>query len=207
MRSRSISVGLILIIIIALGIFAWTFVHAVVYAPETSGSVAAVPTTPTSSIPELDTVASSSLPARLIIPSLNINANIQYVGVNAQGNMRAPDNFTDISWYEYGTVPGMIGSAVMAGHVDNGLGLDGVFKHLSDLKVNDDIYIQTEGGTRLHFKVSDIEVYPYQSVPTETLFAQNDAARLNLITCEGSWVNGQDTYDHRIVIYTRLVTS
>jgi LPXTG-site transpeptidase (sortase) family protein len=129
------------------------------------------------------------------------------VGVNALGNMRAPSNFTDVSWYEYGTVPGMVGSAVIAGHVDNGLGLDGVFKHLSDMQVNDDLYIETIGGAMLHFKVSDIETYPYQDVPTTTLFGQDDAARLNLITCDGTWVPGHDTYDHRIVIYTRLVAS
>jgi LPXTG-site transpeptidase (sortase) family protein len=194
---------IMLAIIIAAGVFIVTLVHATFFAPESI----AVPAAQSGKTPELYSVASSSLPSRLIIPSLGINANIQYVGVNAQGNMRAPDNFTDVSWYQYGTVPGMIGSAVMAGHVDNGLGLDGVFKHLTDLKVDDDVYIQTIGGTRLHFKVSDIEVYPYQSVPTTTLFAQHDAARLNLITCDGSWVSGGDTYDHRIVIYTREVKS
>lgn len=190
-----------LIVAAALSIFVWTLVHALFYAPETVGAAPSA----SASIPALTAAATSSLPSRLIIPSLSINANIQRVGVNAEGSMRAPDNFTDVSWYEYGTVPGNIGSAVIAGHVDNGLGLDGVFKHLSELRINDELYLLTAGGTMLHFKVSDIETYPYQSVPTETLFAQNDAARLNLITCDGAWVRGHDTYDHRIVIYTRLV--
>ena len=200
-----IRILLAFVVLAAAGVFALTLVRSVAYSPE-------MPPVATSSVssditPQLFTVASSSLPSRLIIPSLNINANIQYVGVNAKGNMMAPDNFTDVSWYKYGAVPGNVGSAVLAGHVDNGLGLDGVFKHLTDLKVNDDVYIEERDGTKLHFKVSDIEVYPYNSVPTNTLFAQNDAARLNLITCDGSWVSGQDTYDHRIVIYTRLVNS
>jgi sortase (surface protein transpeptidase) len=206
MPSRTITRTIVaLIVIIAIGVFSWTLVHALIYAPEDTGP--APLSTLASKIPELYTVASSSLPSRLIIPSLKIDANIQYVGVNAAGNMRAPDNFTDASWYQYGTVPGLVGSAVLAGHVDNGLGLDGVFKHLTDLKPDDDIYIQTRGGTRLHFKVSDIEVYPYNSVPTTALFAQTDTARLNLVTCDGTWVPVGDTYDHRIVIYTRLVSS
>jgi LPXTG-site transpeptidase (sortase) family protein len=198
-----IRILLALIALIAAGAFVFILLHAIAYTPEIPSMTDA--TSSVIQIPQLFTAASSSLPRRLIIPSLNINANIQYVGVNAQGDMRAPSNFIDTSWYKYGTVPGMLGSAVLAGHVNNGLGLDGVFKHLTDLKINDDVYIQTTGTTTLHFKVSDIEVYPYQSVPTTTLFAQTDAARLNLITCDGSWVPGSDTYDHRIVIYTRLV--
>ena len=188
----------------AIGIFAWTFIHAAVFAPESNGFVATVSAAAPA---DLYREGTSSLPAFLIIPALKIKARVQHVGLNGSGNMRAPDNFTDVAWYEYGAVPGLLGSAVVAGHVDNGLGLDGVFKHLSDLQVNDDIYIQTAGGTMLHFKVSDKEVYPYRAVPTEVLFDQNDAPRLNLITCDGTWVPGSDTYDERIVIYARLVPS
>ena len=206
MRPRNIASRIIIIFIVvaAAGVFAWTFVHAVVYVPEDAGPV---PVMQEGASPGLYQVGTSSLPARLTIPSLGINTHIQYVGENAQGNMRAPDNFTDVAWYEYGTVPGDVGSAVIDGHVDNGLGLDGVFKHLSDIIVGADVYIETNGGTMLHFKVSDIEVYPYQNVPTAALFTQHDAAHLNLITCDGTWVAGGDTYDHRIVIYTRLVNS
>ncbi len=191
--------------LIAAGVFGWTLVHAVLYAPEQSGPLP--PQAQTAQTPELYTSATSTHPDRLVIPSLNINAAIQYVGVNAEGNMRAPDNFTDVAWYEYGTIPGMRGSAVIDGHVDNGLGLDGVFKHLTDIKVGEDVYVRTKGGTKLHFAVFDIETYPYQGVPVQKLFMPNDAAYLNLITCEGLWVWGGDTYDHRLVVYTRLVSS
>ncbi len=185
---------------IAIGIFLWTLVRATLYAPDTQ----IFPATPALAMSTLTLSATSSLPTHLVIPSLGIHAHIQYVGENASGNMRAPNNFTDVAWYEYGTVPGNVGSAVIAGHVDNGLGLDGVFKHLSGIALGADVSIETAGGAVLHFKVSDIEVYPYQNVPS-TLFTQNDAARLNLITCDGSWVPGGNTYDQRIVIYTRLV--
>jgi len=184
----------------AVAVFLWVLISSTIYSPD-SQSLA---TPQVLALSAITLSATSSLPSRLVIPSLGINAHIQHVGENAQGNMRAPDNFTDVSWYEYGTVPGNVGSSVIAGHVDNGLGLDGVFKHLSDITIGTDVYIETGGGAKLHFIVSDIEVYPYQSVPA-TLFTQNDAARLNLITCYGTWVTGGDTYDHRTVVYTRLV--
>ena len=53
-------------------------------------------------------------PSRLIIPSLDIDTNVQHVGLAKSGNMAAPNNFTDVSWWKYGTVPGYRGSAVMA---------------------------------------------------------------------------------------------
>jgi len=199
MRSTAATLALVLTIILAAGIFAWTATHALFYASD-SGLPAPAQAEPL-------TAATSSLPSLLIIPSLNISAHVQYVGVNAQGNMRAPSNFTDVAWYELGTVPGQLGSSVIDGHVDNGLGLDGVFKHLDELKVGDDVYIQMQNGGKLHFVVSDIETYQYQDVPLQMLFSRSDAARLNLITCEGTWVPSGDTYDHRIVIYTKLVNS
>src|SRR3989338_9738347 len=35
-------------------------------------------------------------PARLRVPKLGIDAFVQYVGVNAKGNMAAPSNFADV---------------------------------------------------------------------------------------------------------------
>lgn len=149
--------------------------------------------------------ATSSLPSRLYIPSLNIDAKVQHVGIAASGNMAVPSNFTDVGWYKYGTVPGRQGSAVIDGHVDNGLSLPGVFKRLTDIKIGDDVYIEDSEGHKLHFVVYDVEVYPYKSVPMDTVFASSMTANLNLITCEGSWVQSGKTYDHRIVVYTKLL--
>ncbi|HEV3245450.1 MAG TPA: class F sortase [Candidatus Paceibacterota bacterium] len=194
---RATTVFLSVVVIVAFAVFAYTLVNALWYAPETTGPVPAnVVQAP---------VATTSLPSLLIIPALSINAHVQDLGVNSIGNMQAPDNFTDVGWYKYGTVPGYIGSAVIDGHVNNGLGLAGVFLHLDQLQVGDDVYVQTIGGTMLHFVVSDVEVYPYQSVPTAQVFAQYDAVRLNIVTCDGTWVHGKDTYNERLVVYTTYV--
>ena len=150
--------------------------------------------------------STSSLPKRLIVPTLGIDANVQYVTVNAKGNMGTPNNFTDVSWYKPGTEPGKVGSAVMAGHVDNGLSLAGVFKKLDTIQVGDDVYVQETNGTKLHFKVEKVTSYPYTEVPVQAIFTSSDGSkRLNLITCVGAWVPGQKTYDRRLVVYTKLV--
>ena len=121
--------------------------------------------------------------------------------------MGVPSNFSDVAWYKYGTVPGQIGSAVIDGHVDNGLGFLGVFKRLGELRRGDDVYVETEEGSRIHFVVTAVEHYPYKSVPTEFIFNRTGSAYLNLITCGGNWIKTEKTYDERIVVFTRLVNN
>lgn len=148
-----------------------------------------------------------TLPERLLIPRLNIDASVQHLGITKSGDMAAPNNFVDVSWYKFGTVPGDVGSAVIAGHEDNALALDGVFKHLEDLELGDDVYVTTEGGARLRFKVVDKKIYPYNLTgpELEKVFTRADKARLNLITCAGKWLAEAHTNDQRLVIYTELV--
>ncbi|MDE1925425.1 MAG: class F sortase [Patescibacteria group bacterium] len=199
---ESARIGVVVLLTsIAAGVFTATAVHAVYYAPQAQAPEPALEAV----APALN-VSSSERPAQLQIPKLNIDSSVLGVGLGVTGNMAVPPNFTDVGWYKYGPVPGQWGSAVIDGHVDNGLSLAGVFKRLNELSVGDDVYIVTTSGTRLHFVVTDVESYPYEAVPVGQVFDQADAKRLNLITCEGSWVEGGKTYDHRLVVYTTLVS-
>src|SRR5207244_3357402 len=120
------------------------------------------------------------------------------------GNMAVPSNFTDVGWFKLGTIPGHVGSAVMDGHVDNAVALPGVFKHLATLKKGDDVYVMDKDGARLHFLVTDVQTYPYDEAPAQEIFARADKARLNLITCGGTWIQAKKSYDKRVVVYTEL---
>lgn len=185
--------------VVAVAAIGATVVHATLYDPqaELPVAVAAATTTP---------VSAADYPARLIIPALGINAAVQDAGIVAGGRMAAPTNFTDVAWYKYGTVPGQEGSAVIAGHLDNGLALKGVFKYLSKLTPGDEVDVVTEGGQTLAFTVSALNVYPYTQVPS-SLFTESGAAYLNLITCDGTLLQVPGlgyTYDHRLVVTTIL---
>lgn len=144
-------------------------------------------------------------PERLSIPKIEVDAAVQFVGLTKNNAMANPSNFTDVAWYKYGPVPGTLGSAVMAGHLDNALALDGVFKKLNELGVGDDVYVTDENGRKLHFRVTDVETYAYDNTPSEKIFMANDNKRLNLITYAGKWLKAQKTYDQRLVIYTELM--
>ncbi len=183
----------------AIFVFVFTLVNATLYAPDTEVAAPALVAEAVGA-----KVPPERHPSRLSIPALKINASVQSVGVNAKGNMAAPSNFTDVAWYKYGFVPGQQGNAVVAGHVDNGLGLSGVFKRLKDLKVGDDVYIERKDGAKLHFVVVEVKSYPYKEVPLEKLFGNSNKAMLNLISCEGAWIKTDKTYDKRLVVFTEL---
>lgn len=181
----------------AVAIFTTTIVGALFYNPDSD-----IP------VPQDKQLETSPLqhPARLIIPKLDIDTNVQEVGINAQGNMGTPSNFTDVAWYKYGAVPGGAGSAVMAGHVDNGLGLSGVFKKLGELEEGDEIIVERQDGKQVTFVVTGKRSYAYDAVPTDIVFNPSGSTRLNLITCEGAWVKSAKTYDQRLVVFTKLAS-
>ncbi|MDE2071499.1 MAG: class F sortase [Patescibacteria group bacterium] len=186
-------------ILMALGavVFVASTVHALLWAPE-----AEVVLPYMAEHAPARAAAPGDYPARLYIPALSINAAVQHVGINAAGNMSSPSNFTDVGWYKYGPEPGQAGVAIIDGHVDNGLSLPGVFKHLSTIAVGDEILIDTRGGAHLHYTVTDVQAYPYTNVPNDVLFsATASSSELRLVTCDGTWVPGAKTYNERLVVF------
>ncbi len=169
---------------------------------ETSDSQIVVATTTS----QVTTVSSTtvSLPERLIIPSLTIDAKIQYVGISKKGTMAVPTNYTDVGWYRYGTRPGAKGNAVIDGHVDNGFGLAGVFKNLKNIAIGDEIDVKSTDGTLYKFLVTAISHYPYNGATPPDLFSSSNAMRLNLITCTGTWVQSAKTYTERLIITAEM---
>lgn len=141
------------------------------------------------------------IPVRIIIPAIKVNSPIKSVGIDASGGMAVPSGKTNnVGWYKDGTVPGAIGSAVLDAHVF------AAFSKLKDLRVGDSIYVMMAGGQRLHFVVAAAQTFALGELSPDVLFNQNDAARLNLITCAGKLTPDRSTYDHRLVMFATLVS-
>lgn len=197
-RRRGADIGIALFVTVACTVvFAGTLMRTAFYSPEKEIPLS---TTPSSASER----SSTALPQRIIIPSLGIDAPVREVGIAASGNMAVTASYRDVGWYKLGTVPGERGSAVMAGHLDNGFGFGGVFKDLGKLRPGERIIVRRTDGTEAVFRVEERRSYPYLEVPTETIFNATDGIRLNLITCAGSWVSGKKTYDRRLVVFTKL---
>lgn len=141
----------------------------------------------------------AAYPVRLTIPKIGVDTNVQQVGITKQRNMATPDNFSDVGWFKYGPLPGETGSAVLAGHVNNGIARPAVFYNLIDLKIGEEIYITTEGGAELRFLVSKIDTYDFDARETD-VFTQKDGKLLKLITCTGNFVSKIGTHNKRLVV-------
>ncbi len=139
-------------------------------------------------------------PSTLIIPKIHLNDPIIQVGLTDAGLMAVPSGATsNIGWYKYGTVPGRAGNSVIDAHVF------AAFSKLNRLAVGDSIIVDTVSGEKLTFVVIATTIYALADVPEDALFGATDEAHLNLITCAGNLTADHSTYDHRIIVYTKLV--
>lgn len=157
-------------------------------------------------IPKKVALETTDFPVRISMPRLQIGAGVQKRGLTAQGNMATPNNFKDAAWYKYGTVPGNRGSAVVTGHLDNALGLAGVFGNLHNINVGEQITVIMDSGGKINFTVYAVETYNHDEVPVDLIFHKNDGIYLNLITCEGAWLKKVKSYDRRLVVFAKKET-
>ena len=208
-----------LIIVLVAIFFGAVLVQAVFFVPASDITVPSsiittvtptpvtIPTT-TENLPVSQVLINKNIPApiypatypkQLTIPVIKVNAKVQYIGVASNGKMATPNNFSDVGWFQNGVIPGDKGSAVINGHVDNGLAFPAVFADLNKLNIGDDIYIDTVGGDTLHFQVINIKNYD-ANAETSEIFNQNDGNYLKLITCAGVWSILHRTHNQRLVI-------
>lgn len=139
-------------------------------------------------------------PRHLHIPSIDLSSPVIDVGINSKGEMDVPSGKTNhVGWYQYGTVPGDTGSAVLDAHVY------AAFKNLKHMRIGDEILVTTEGGETRRFVTRDIVTYRLEDLSPEFLFNRADARRLNLITCAGTWNTARQDYSHRLVVFGEFI--
>ncbi len=146
----------------------------------------------------------SGIPTNILINSINVKANIESVGIDNKGRMDVPKKVENVAWYNLGPKPGSIGSAVIAGHLDAPNGSPAVFFKLTFLKPGDEIEVIDSKGNNFIFVVQSKEIYDYDKLPLNEVFADTSGKKLNLITCNGSWDNDDKNYLKRLVVYSVL---
>ncbi|CAH0251331.1 hypothetical protein SRABI96_03186 [Peribacillus sp. Bi96] len=145
------------------------------------------------------------IPTNVTIPSIDVNASIEQVGLLDNGEMAAPFTEEGVAWFEPGSKPGVKGNAVLAGHVDSKTG-PAVFYHLKDLAKGDEITVKDKQGTKLTFVVKQKQSYPRDKAPLNEIFGYSKGRHLNLITCTGTFDRLKGTHQERLVVYAELKT-
>jgi LPXTG-site transpeptidase (sortase) family protein len=145
-----------------------------------------------------------SPPVRIQIPSITVDTTITPVGLTADGDMAIDDNPDTVAWYQTGPKPGEKGSAVIAGHYGWKDGHGSIFNNLNTLKAGDKILIDNQSGTQVVFIVREIRTYDPEADATIVFKSTDAKVHLNLISCIGTWVNAEDSYSQRIVVFSDL---
>lgn len=142
-------------------------------------------------------------PISLKIPAIDVEAQVQHLGMTENGEMAVPDNIEDVSWFSPGYQPGENGRAVIAGHVD---GIDGpaIFWDLSQLQLGDEVVVQGEDQT-LTFKVHTMESVPLDLADVSQVFGYTSSPELVLITCSGTYDFDRGTREERLIVYASLI--
>lgn len=205
---------LIVLVLISGGIFSYMFAASFVSGVRDSGFVAGTEGAggsatgePTPDTPDkrFEDVPADDFPSAVSIPSIGVDAEVVNIGINKKGDMATPKLFKDVGWYSPGTVPGNTGSAIFAGHLDNGIGLAGVFIRLNQAAVGDEVEIKMNSGKILTFKVTDISMYDYNDPKAGDVFNDSSGRLVKLITCSGEWLASEKTYGGRLVVTAKRV--
>jgi LPXTG-site transpeptidase (sortase) family protein len=141
------------------------------------------------------------VPEAVELPSLDVRAPVEPVDLGADRVLKPPDDPDVLGWWQAGRRPGSRqGSALFAGHTISTGG--GVLERLEELRVGDPVIVRSD-GTAVEFEVADVEVMSRAELTerAETLFDQDGAARVLLITCE-DW----DGADWRSNVVVQAVT-
>jgi LPXTG-site transpeptidase (sortase) family protein len=148
-------------------------------------------------------VAPASAPVRLLIPAIGVDAEVEALGLDAQGRMATPSRSNHVGWYSPGSAPGEVGNAVIDGHLD---WTDGpaVFWRLGRLKRGDQLIVLRADGSQVRFAVQSSATTPYDA-STDTLFTRSEPPALTLVTCAGAWDRQRGTYLQRLVVRASLI--
>lgn len=146
----------------------------------------------------------SEPPATIIIPSIGINATVADAGLKADGTMDIQKNPDQVAWYEFGTRPGDEGSAVIAGH-SGWVGLHGsIFNNIYKLQKGDKVLTFDHAGLTKTFIVTGSKEYNPTANASSVFQSSDGKAHLNLVTCDGVWINAVDSDSSRLVVFTDL---
>lgn len=147
-----------------------------------------------------------SVPDRVTIPDIKVDAPLDAVGLDDRGVMREPDfaKPDDAAWYKEGPTPGEPGAAAIVGHMDTPKAPEAVFFNLKRLKKDERIEVHRTDGTTAVFAVDSVDTFEKAAFPTERVYGDTHGkAELRLITCGGE-LTADRHWDSNVVVFAHL---
>jgi sortase (surface protein transpeptidase) len=150
-----------------------------------------------------------SVPTRLTIPRLKVNAPVQQVGLAPDGTVQTPalDDPDMTGWYKNGPTPGQLGPAVILGHIDTAKTGPAVFFKLRQLKPGDSVTVKRTDGSSATFAVQRQLDVSKKQFPTKKVYGDISYAGLRLITCGGKFDRAKGSYENNTIVFAKLTST
>ncbi|SEK76231.1 class F sortase [Streptacidiphilus jiangxiensis] len=148
-----------------------------------------------------------SLPVRITVPRVGIDAPVSPTGTDAHGGVVVPDedHAREAVWFDGSATPGQIGPSVILAHVDSWklpLG-EAAFYALGATRPGDVVRVTRADGTVADFSVDTVTVVSRNDFPTGAVYGPTTTPQLRLITCGGGF-SKQGGYDGNVVVYAHF---
>lgn len=152
-------------------------------------------------------------PIRISIPSVGVDAPVTAMGLDSRKYPEVPKSGSEVAWYTFSAPPGQGNNAVFSGHVDWyywGMPGEGVFYHLRELQIGDDISLDLEDGSQIRYTVTANVAVLYDDPNVIDVMDPTSRDVITLITCGGTWQrdysdpNGGN-YSHRVIVRAERV--
>ncbi|AXL11825.1 class F sortase [Microbacterium foliorum] len=147
--------------------------------------------------------AQTAPPTRVQIPAIGVDTALEDLAIDGSGRLAAPVDFDLAGWYSGGVVPGQVGPAIIAGHVDSPTA-PAVFADIGALSPGDDIVVTRADGTTLTFTVSGSTQSAKAEFPTDAVYSNVPAPELRLITCGGIFDSSTGHYLDNLIVFAEL---
>jgi sortase (surface protein transpeptidase) len=176
--------------------------------PQAQASAAASAQAAATARAEQGPVLPPSLPVRLSIPTIGVNAPFVPLTLGSDGRLQPPpeDDSNLAGYYADGPMPGQRGSAIVAGHVDTRTG-PAVFLLLSLLKPGATADITRADGVVATFKVDSVQTFSKNAFPDQQVYGDTPDAELRIITCGGTFDHAKQDYKDNVVVFAHLDSS
>ena len=147
-----------------------------------------------------------SVPVRIIIPAIGVDAPLTEVGLNQDRTVQTPplNDHNLAGWYKYSVTPGQTGSSLIVGHVDSYTG-PSVFFRLKELHKGDTVQVKRADGHLVIFTVDGVQVASKTAFPTQAVYRNTGYPSLRLVTCGGPFDYSTGHYLDNIVVYAHLL--
>ncbi|MFC1443517.1 class F sortase [Streptacidiphilus sp. N1-10] len=180
--------------------------HALPVAPATARPTPAATAPAVSAAQRLSADGlTESVPQRVQIPSIRLDAPLAEMGQGADGSIDTPP-FSQpgtAGWYGGSVTPGEVGTSLIVGHVDTHRG-PAVFYLLSALRKGDTVQVARSDHSTAVFSIDSIQVIPRTGFDDQKVYADADRPELRLITCGGTFSRKQPEYSSNVVVFAHL---